>query len=910
MKKILTFLLILIFNFQFLNFGVFAGDKNEILGVCSDNENILHISIDAVNQHNEKMFTDADNEIDANTGKPVLYDETKRTIKMNELLQAKVDENGNLVIKNFLPYIFKDLNISVKSKNGGDFEKIMQIDGITDFANITLPIKFKEKFPQYANIPNDELIFDFSGDDEMLDKIKKINVATSYVMNDASNGKEDNMYIPATAKDARHFIPLLVNFGYLYSSDDFAKAIREAPFEFTDKCQHNEDGSLPDELVVVDVNTKETKKCSEVPLDREELIERYRGKEKLRLGVIKRSSWAEGMGGGEYFNVKKYFFEWKDTLFWKYNPIEIRNYYSRMIPELFVHEYSHTIGFGHAGNMTYIGKTVKVSKDRYPNTKVAGTKIYPGMSGTVIYLYQDLLGNKRMPFNDFVYSDNNSTKLKRNPIIEKKTDENCNFKEPRNSEKTTKWLDEDGNELKSPKTGNIYFEKGVNPEGYFFVEEENSNNTKTYKYYKQKTTKWLDENDISVKDHFVKGRNFAEKSAEGKEPEGYNYVGEENPDNFTKIYRYKSDFKTTKWKLYWSGVPYIDLKKEVKKVDFQSRLDFEPYIDDGEEISEDGKTKTYKYIFPKTTKWYEYGQKGKFESLKGQEKNKFAKTIRIKKDVNDRDFVEVGDIPEGYEFVETIDGSDRAHWLRQTKKITRWVLENKENKAIPLDESIKDYVAGENFVEKGNTPDGYIFLKEEISDDGKTKFYIYKEGEQKITNWINLLDGNNIKKSYKGPIFKEQGETPDGYKFVDIEEVENVKNYRYLKITKTTRWIDENNKDIKVPISNQPNFKEKGETEGFVFVSEEINGSEKIYKFKKIKEISKTTKWEDEEGKELKNSETGKEFQAQGEIEGYIFKETKEEENVKTYIFKKKTDKKEPETNTGTTEPETNTGTT
>ncbi|MBS9783770.1 hypothetical protein KGV55_00285 [Candidatus Gracilibacteria bacterium] len=113
---------------------------------------------------------------------------------------------------------------------------------------------------------------------------------------------------------------------------------------------------------------------------------------------------------------------------------------------------------------------------------------------------------------------------------------------------------------------------------------------------------------------------------------------------------------------------------------------------------------------------------------------------------------------------------------------------------------------------------------------------------------------------------------------VKVVEDESVCEY------KTTKWLDENNEELKSSETGKT-FGDKGSFDGYEFVSEEVNGDEKIYKFKKI---IKTTKWVDENSEELKGSETGTGFGEVGSFDGYTFKEvnTSADGKIKTYIFK------------------------
>ena len=110
------------------------------------------------------------------------------------------------------------------------------------------------------------------------------------------------------------------------------------------------------------------------------------------------------------------------------------------------------------------------------------------------------------------------------------------------------------------------------------------------------------------------------------------------------------------------------------------------------------------------------------------------------------------------------------------------------------------------------------------------------------------------------------------------------------EVKRTTKWVDENGKDL-AKSEEGPDFKEAKEFPGYKLVTSETNGDTKTFKYEKIKEEPKketVTKWLTPDGKPIKPEQKGD--QPAGDIPGYKFKKTEKDPDGNTvHIFEKNT---------------------
>ncbi|MDP8157118.1 autotransporter outer membrane beta-barrel domain-containing protein [Pasteurella atlantica] len=497
--------------------------------------------------------------------------------------------------------------------------------------------------------------------------------------------------------------------------------------------------------------------------------------------------------------------------------------------------------------------------------------------------------------------------------------------------KITKWLDLSGTVLKNAEKADTFLSKGIDPVGYSYDGMDETSDARIYKYYKPKTTKWIDFDGKEIQTT-VTGKDFAEA---GKF-DGYHISKTKvSDDGLTKTYilgkvinaglidpiAYK--VKTTKW-VDFDGK---EIQTTVTGKDFAEAGKFDGYHISKTKVSDDGLTKTYilgkvinaGLIDPnlaykvKTTKWVDFDGK------------------EIQTTVTGKDFAEAGKF-DGYHISKTKvsdDGLTKTYILGKVinaglidpslaykVKTTKWVdFDGKE---------IQTTVTGKDFAEAGKF-DGYHISKTTVSDDGLTKTYILGKVinaglidpnlayKVKTTKWVDF-EGKEVQTTVTGKDFAEAGKF-DGYHISKTKVSDDglTKTYILGKVikaglidpnlaykVKTTKWIDFEGKEVQTTVTGK-DFAEAGKFDGYHISKTKVSddGLTKTYILGKVINAGlidpnlaykvKTTKWVDFDGKEIQTTVTGKDFAEAGKFDGYHISKTKVSDDglTKTYILGK-----------------------
>ncbi|WQY06055.1 outer membrane protein [Helicobacter pylori] len=287
--------------------------------------------------------------------------------------------NGSLTIENFLPYNLNNVKLSFTDAQGNIID-LGVIETIPKHSKIVLPEKLFDGLKQIGpyifqqievsstqvSDANTQRVF------ETLNNIKT-NLVMKYLDNNpfantcGSQSKNDcwQNFTPQTAEE---FTNLMLNMIAVLDSQSWGDAILNAPFEFTNKGGGGEcDTSKENECVNPGtnglVNSQDAKKYVLKP---QEIVDNFRSKTDLGVVVLK-SSEVVGLGsditpsnnddGKRYgqlgvvasaLDPKKLFGNDLKTI----NLADLRT---------ILHEFSHTKGYTHNGNMTY--QRVPVTKD-------------------------------------------------------------------------------------------------------------------------------------------------------------------------------------------------------------------------------------------------------------------------------------------------------------------------------------------------------------------------------------------------------------------------------------------------------------------------------------------------------------------------------------------------------------------
>ncbi len=292
--------------------------------------------------------------------------------------------NGQLTIENFLPYNLNNVKLSFTDAQGNVID-LGVIETIPKHSKIVLPGEAFDSLkidPYTFFLPKIEATSTSISDAntqrvfETLNKIKT-NLIMKYSnenpnnfntcpYNNNSNTKND-CWQPFTPQTAEEFTNLMLNMIAVLDSQSWGDAILNAPFEFTNKGGGGEcDTSKENECVNPGTNGLVNSQNKSYVLNKQDIVNKFRNKADLDVVVLKDSG-VVGLGSditpsnnddGKHYgqlgvvasalDPKKLFGNDLKTI----NLEDLRT---------ILHEFSHTKGYGHNGNMTY--QRVPVTKD-------------------------------------------------------------------------------------------------------------------------------------------------------------------------------------------------------------------------------------------------------------------------------------------------------------------------------------------------------------------------------------------------------------------------------------------------------------------------------------------------------------------------------------------------------------------
>ncbi|MFP6253260.1 hypothetical protein ACLGDH_05990 [Helicobacter pylori] len=292
---------------------------------------------------------------------------------------------GKLTIENFLPYNLSNVKLSFTDAQGNAID-LGVIETIPKHSKIVLPGEafdsLKEAFdkidPYTFFLPKFEATSTSISDAntqrvfETLNKIKT-NLIMKYSNENPNNfntcpynnngNTKNDCWQPFTPQTAEEFTNLMLNMIAVLDSQSWGDAILNAPFEFTNKGGGGEcDTSKENECVNPGTNGLVNSKVDQqYILNKQGIINNFRKKIEIDAVVLKNSGvvgLANGYGNdGEYgtLGVEAYALEPQKLFSDNLKTINLEDL------RTILHEFSHTKGYGHNGNMTY--QRVPVTKD-------------------------------------------------------------------------------------------------------------------------------------------------------------------------------------------------------------------------------------------------------------------------------------------------------------------------------------------------------------------------------------------------------------------------------------------------------------------------------------------------------------------------------------------------------------------
>ncbi|MGL2584707.1 hypothetical protein ACQJ47_07275 [Helicobacter pylori] len=334
-----------------------------------------YLPTDSVLKRAANLFT--------NTDITKLKFSTKNPVSVHMGLTNPNPSNGakskvTMVVENFLPYNLNNVRLFFKD-NKGKVIDLGVLETIPKHSKIVLPENIFDKiklddpyfFPTFEatstsiSDANTQRVF------ETLNKIK-----TDLVVNYRNENKfkdHENHWEAFTPQTAEEFTNLMLNMIAVLDSQSWGDAILNAPFEFTNKGGEGEcDTSKENECVNPGTNGLVNSQNKSYVLNKQDIINKFRNKADLDVIVLKDSG-VVGLGSditpsnnddGKHYgqlgvvasalDPKKLFGNDLKTI----NLEDLRT---------ILHEFSHTKGYTHNGNMTYqrvpVMKNGQVEKD-------------------------------------------------------------------------------------------------------------------------------------------------------------------------------------------------------------------------------------------------------------------------------------------------------------------------------------------------------------------------------------------------------------------------------------------------------------------------------------------------------------------------------------------------------------------
>ncbi|BAW68479.1 hypothetical protein [Helicobacter pylori] len=281
---------------------------------------------------------------------------------------------GKLTIENFLPYNLSNVKISFTDAQGNVIN-LGVIETIPKHSKIVLPGEafdsLKEAFdkidPYTFFLPKFEATSTSVSDAntqrvfETLNKIKT-NLIMKYSSENPSNfntcpynnngNTKNDCWQPFTPQTAEEFTNLMLNMIAVLDSQSWGDAILNAPFDFTNSSTDCDNDSS--KCVNPGTNGRVNSKVDQqYVLNKQGIVNNFRKKIEIDAVVLKNSGvvgLANGYGNdGEYgtLGVEAYALEPKKLFGDNLKTINLEDL------RTILHEFSHTKGYGHNGNMTY-----------------------------------------------------------------------------------------------------------------------------------------------------------------------------------------------------------------------------------------------------------------------------------------------------------------------------------------------------------------------------------------------------------------------------------------------------------------------------------------------------------------------------------------------------------------------------
>ncbi|GAA9964372.1 hypothetical protein VN0921_11780 [Helicobacter pylori] len=269
--------------------------------------------------------------------------------------------NGQLTIENFLPYNLSNVKLSFTDAQGNVID-LGVIETIPKHSKIVLPGEAFDslKIDHYTFLPKIEVTSTSVSDAntqrvfETLNKIK-----TDLVVNYRNENKfkdHENHWEAFTPQTAEEFTNLMLNMIAVLDSQSWGDAVLNAPFDFTNSSTDCDND--PSKCVNPGINGRVNSQNKSYVLNKQDIVNKFRNKADLDVVVLKDSG-VVGLGSditpsnnddGKHYGQLGVVASALDPTKLFGNDLKTIN-----LEDLrtILHEFSHTKGYTHNGNMTY-----------------------------------------------------------------------------------------------------------------------------------------------------------------------------------------------------------------------------------------------------------------------------------------------------------------------------------------------------------------------------------------------------------------------------------------------------------------------------------------------------------------------------------------------------------------------------
>ncbi|WP_230381419.1 outer membrane protein [Helicobacter pylori] len=272
--------------------------------------------------------------------------------------------NGQLTIENFLPYNLNNVKLSFTDAQGNVID-LGVIETIPKHSKIVLPGEAFDSLkidPYTLFLPKIEATSTSVSDAntqrvfETLNKIKT-NLIVNYRNENKFEGHQ-NHWEAFTPQTAEEFTNLMLNMIAVLDSQSWGDAILNAPFEFTNKGGGECDTSKENECVNPGTNGLVNPQNKSYVLNKQDIVNKFRNKADLDVVILKDSG-VVGLGSditpsnnddGKHYGqlgVVASALDPKKLFGNDLKTIKLEDL------RTILHEFSHTKGYTHNGNMTY-----------------------------------------------------------------------------------------------------------------------------------------------------------------------------------------------------------------------------------------------------------------------------------------------------------------------------------------------------------------------------------------------------------------------------------------------------------------------------------------------------------------------------------------------------------------------------